>query len=461
MSIHLKKIKDKYKKHFVFDAPIINTNLKNNVKLIFADATASGRPSPIIEKYIYNKILPYYSNTHSNAYCGILMKNLIGETKEYIRKYLSVGQEKKIIFTGSGTTGAINHLIHCLNFDHLDKVNIFITIFEHHSNYLPWIELSKKYPNKIRINIIPLIKDNIYDIDLQWLEDQIKVNCQTCINIISITACSNVLGILNDVPSIYNMINKYNDDNKKNSCCLGKRNLLFVDYACAAPYTNIDGNYSDALFFSPHKFLGGVETPGVLVANKLLFNNEIPFTPGGGCVEKVCATKIIYSSDIEKKESAGTPNIIGIIKIKKILEVKVSLDPIISYNESAITKYIFAKFKEIKDLIILMPDTHLDHRLPIICIAVKNIHCNLIVALLSDLFGIQTRGGVSCTGLLVDHIKKLYNITGWVRITFNYMMDIKEIDFIIDSVKYIIKHNAEYKKYYKFNEKTNLFTFIK
>jgi selenocysteine lyase/cysteine desulfurase len=114
-----------------------------------------------------------------------------------------------------------------------------------------------------------------------------------------------------------------------------------------------------------------------------------------------------------------------------------------------------------QNMILLMPDVHTNRRLPIVCVAIKDLHHNLVVALLSDLFGIQTRGGVSCTGLLVDHIKNLYNIAGWVRITFNWLMTKEEIDHIIDSIEFLIQHGIEYKKYYAFDETTNLFNFKK
>src|SRR5271166_741918 len=120
--MNLKPISDKVMELILYKSPFINTPFHNNIQLIFADSTASGRPSPIIEKYIAENVLPYYSNTHSNAYCGILMKSLVNDTKNYMREHLSVDKSKKIIFTGSGTTCAINHLIYCLNFEN-NKVN--------------------------------------------------------------------------------------------------------------------------------------------------------------------------------------------------------------------------------------------------------------------------------------------------------------------------------------------------
>lgn len=457
--MNLIKISDAIKKEIVHASPSIKTPYHNNIKLVFADFIASGRPSPIIEEYIREKVLPYYSNTHSNAYCGIMMKNMVSETKKYIRKTMNIDNRKKIIFTGSGTTGAVNHLVYCLKLELIGNVNIFLTPEEHHSNYLPWIELAKRNTN-IHINIIQMT-DN-FDLDFVDLENKIKDanKDKNTVNIISLTSCSNVLGIKIDVKSVYNMLQKYN--NCEDVCCYTKRNLLFVDYACSAPYVKIDGQLADAFFFSPHKFLGGVSTPGILIANMELFQSKTPYEPGGGSVTKVCSTQVNYDNDIEKKESAGTPNIVGIIKIRKVLQLKDMLFPIIEHNEHEIAKYVFCQFKKMmekhKNLQVILPNCQVVNRLPIVCISVKDIHYNLVVALLSDLFAIQSRGGKSCTGLLSELIKKILGVDGWIRISFNYLMDQKEVDYIINAVKYILENVDKYKNQYTYDKKSNLYT---
>ncbi|MCJ7635884.1 MAG: aminotransferase class V-fold PLP-dependent enzyme, partial [Nitrososphaeraceae archaeon] len=174
------------------------------------------------------------------------------------------------------------------------------------------------------------------------------------------------------------------------------------------------------------------------------------------------STQISYDQDIEKKESAGTPNIVGIIKIRKVLELKEVLIKIIEYNEHAISKYVFCQFKLLMDkyenLQVILPECNINKRLPIVCISIKDIHYNLVTALLNDLFGIQCRGGVSCTSFLAELIKLKYGMEGWCRITFNWTMDKKEIDYIIDAVKFILDNVNKYKDEYIHDDKTNLFT---
>lgn len=450
----------KFKNLLIYESPYIKTPFHKKIKIIFADTTASGRPSPFIEKFINTNILPYYSNTHSNAFCGTLMKKYVEKTKQFMREYLNINKSKKIIFTGSGTTCAINHLIFCLKLDSVGlNINIFISELEHHSNYLPWVELTKKNAN-IKLHIIPFGNNKNFDIDIDYIENMIKNTNEHTINIISLTACSNVLGIMIDIKKIYNILQKYNNI----QCEYGKKNLLFVDYACCAPYIRINSELCDALYFSPHKYLGGISTPGVLIANSCLFHNSTPFTPGGGCVKNVCMGVIEYDTDIEKREMAGTPNIIGIIRIYFLLKLQNIILNYITHNEHEITHYVFNKFDEMrsmyKNLIVIFPNIkqYTNNRLPIVCFTIKDIHYNLIVKLLNDLYGIQSRGGVSCTGNLADIIKQKYNINGWCRITFNWLMTLEEINFIISSIENIIKNDIEvYSKYYKYNKSTNLF----
>ena len=449
----LKLIPESFRKDIIIKSPIINTPLKSNIHLVFADCIASGRPSPLVERDIA-AILPYYSNTHSNAYCGIMMKNMVNETKEYMRKCFGIDRGKKIIFTGSGTTCAINHLVYCLKLELLKRVNVFLTPLEHHSNYLPWVELSKRHKH-ITLNIIP-IKDD-FTIDCDFLETNIKASSAITVNIVSITACSNVLGIKTDVANVYNILQKYNIC----ECSYGKKNLLFVDYACSAPYVPINGTTCDAFFFSPHKFLGGISTPGVLIANRELFHNQSPFTPGGGCVKKVCSKFVEYEKDIEKREMAGTPNIIGIVRVKKVLELKNMFINTIEYNEHAIAQYVFCQFNKMSQkypqLQVILPKCNVENRLPIVCLSVKNVHYNLLVAILSDLYGIQTRGGVSCTGILAELIQKRFGIVGWCRISFNWLMTAEEIDFIIEAVEFVIENVEKYRGKYVYDETANLF----
>lgn len=408
-----------------------------NKKFIYADYTGTGQPSPLIDNYLNTNVYPYYANTHSNSLWSTIMTNQIKNSREYIRKKMNLRDDQKIIFTGNGTTGAINHLVNSLNYVKYNNINIIISLYEHHSNYLPWIEKSKLYSN-MKIYIIPL-KDGI--IDYEWYTDLLTKLNPNDLNITSITGCSNVSGIITDIKNIRNIINRI----------LGPNGLLFVDYACLAPYKYIDASLSNACFISPHKFIGGITTPGLLIADEKLFMNKCPYAPGGGCVKQADDTEIIYEDNIETKESGGTPNIIGIIRIKLVLMIKDIYFDVIQTNEKFITYYVHDKLKNlvsrIPNLTVLYLNKHLHHRLPIVCISISGCHYNAIVKILSNLFGIQTRGGISCCGIFARHIKKTMNIDGWCRISFHWLMTFDEINYILNAIENIAFNHKNLENY--------------
>jgi selenocysteine lyase/cysteine desulfurase len=449
-----KSIDNETRYKLVYHEPTIKTPFHNKIKIVFADYTASGRPCPLIEKYMETDIMPYYSNTHSNAYCGILMKNKVKETREYLKKILNIKKTQKIIFTGNGATGAINHLVYSIDFTKFKQVNILVSIYEHYSNYIPWVEASKVYTN-ITVHIIPLDQED--DIDIKWLDSKLgELNkTQDILNIVSITGCSNVTGIITPIDKFSKIINKYNSNIKNN--------YFFVDFACSAPYKKIDGNIIDAFFISPHKFIGGVSTPGILVADKTLFMKDKPYAPGGGCVKKATCNTLQYEEDLEKKESGGTPDIYGIIKLKKVFELKEMYTDIIENNEKIIVKYIYKKLTDMtnkyNNLQVIFLNKCLNHRLPIISISINGLHYNYIVVLLNDLFGIQTRGGVSCCGVFGELINKKYGINGWCRISFHWIMKEEEIENILKAIEFITKYGKLFSNLYVYDKKTNIYTY--
>jgi selenocysteine lyase/cysteine desulfurase len=423
--------------NLLYESPIITTPLTNNIQITFADDTASGRPSKYIDNKLMTEIVPFYSNTHSNAYCGIKMRDKIDEVRKKIRKFYKLTDHQKILFTGTGATGAINHLVNSIDYNKYKHVYIYVSMYEHYSNYLPWVELTKEN-KKINIKVIPFdIND---DIDYNWIKRELMdtISCHN-MNIVSVTACSNVTGVKTDIKKLIEIVK--NDININT--------YLFLDCACIAPYERMVLEKIDAVFISPHKFVGGTSTPGLLIAIQELFLRGHPYNPGGGCVKKANTHEIIYEDDIEKKETGGTPNIIGIIRIKYILILKEKYFNIITFNEHYIVKYVHSKLLKLcgklPNLKVLYLNKHLESRLPIVCINIDNCHYNIIVKLMNDIFGIQTRGGISCCGLLASHIKKNMNIEGWCRITFHWIMSIEEIDYILNAIKYIaINHKKLY-----------------
>jgi len=504
---------EKERKNLFYPSKKIKTPFAK-INITYADYIASGQFTPIIENYMIKHIYPYYANTHSNASNGMYMKNLINNVKDKIRTNLNIDIKYKILFDGNGTTNGFNHLINLIDYAKYNEITIFISIYEHYSNHLLWVELSRSIDN-LKLKIIPLTENET--IDLKWLNNEInsiyhksndigendidkndknkndidknnkdknnkdknnkdknnkdknnkdennidkndKNKNKKNLIICSLSACSNITGIIIPLDKIRKILNNYQPNKYFHS-------YFFADYACSAPYVKIDGSIFDAFVFSPHKFLGGMCCPGILIAKECLFNKAIPYIKGGGCVSKCNSKQIIYENDLEKKESAGTPNIIGIIKFGKVLDLKNYYQKIIDLNESIIeqiiNEYIY-KFTQYPNFKYVMNRVYQNnYYLPIFSFSLTNLHYNLIVVLLNDLFGIQSRGGIGCCGLLAEYIEKKYGFRGWCRISFHWSMSYNTIKNIFKAIEYIIINGEKYKNLYKYDQEQNLYKFSK
>ena len=281
--------------------------------LIYADYTASGRSLCFIEDFIRDAVLPYYANTHSEtSFTGAQTTALREQAREIIRQAVNGTHQDKVIFCGSGATSAINKLIDMLNLrlpknlsdefgldgvipvDH--RPVVFIGPYEHHSNELPWRE------SIADTVVIPL--DSTGQLDLVALEDALMKYIDRPLRIGSFSAASNVTGLKTDVPRVTSMLKRHGA-------------LSFWDYAAAAPYVRIDMNGHsplDAVFISPHKFIGGPGTPGVLVVKGRVVSNAVPVTVGGGTVTYVTPEDHHYVANAERREEGGTPGIVESIR---------------------------------------------------------------------------------------------------------------------------------------------------
>lgn len=444
-----------------FGNPIINTPF-HNINTIYADTTASGILFKPIETFLFNNIYPFYSNTHSNAFYGQLMCKYIDLSKKIIRKSINASNDDKIIFTGNGSSAAINQIIHCMNLKsnlhNKQNTVVFLTVLEHHSNYLPWKHLD------ITIVEIPILPNGL--IDMEFFKSHLLLHKDKQFIISSINATSNVNGIHQDVYSIAQLVHQYNG-------------IVMFDFSASAPYITINLHYNDnslqffdAIFLSTHKFFGGPGSPGILVANKKLFKNSIPYCPSGGTVRFVSDKIQEYSNNIETKETGGTPNIIGCIKAGMAFLLKDKYQSLIDQKEQFLIQYIDELFNDNDNVYILNPFTN-KHRLPIYSFIIPNLHYNFVVKLLSDLFGIQTRGGVSCCSVLAQRLLHLSekdkdNIFnqiimnkgvdkkyGWVRVSFHYTFPKFIVLYIVMAIKFIAKYGHRFIPLYYYDTKLN------
>ena len=443
-----------------------------NKKIIYADWTASGRLYKSIEEKLLHDIGPYVANTHTEtSITGSAMTLAYHEARNIIKKHVNATDDDVLITVGTGMTGAINKFQRILGLkvsenlkEHTDVPDalrpiIFVSHMEHHSNQTSWLETIAN------VEVIPCTNEGVICLDsFSKLLEQYK---KYPIKIAAITGCSNVTGIRTDYHKIAKMIHQNNG-------------LCFVDFACSAPYVAIDMHpedeeaYLDAITFSPHKFLGGPGSSGVLIFNKKLYKNLVPDNPGGGTVSYTNPWgDHDYVDDIESREDGGTPGFLQAIKVAMSIQLKekMGVNNILD-REHELNDIIFNKLSKIENLHILA-ENHTD-RLGVFSFYIDDAHYNLVVKLLNDRFGVQTRGGCSCAGtyghflLNVDELtsksieKKildgcLIERPGWVRMSIHPTMTNEEVHFICDAIELVAKNFKNWGEDYKYDAIKNEF----
>ncbi|MBL6931382.1 MAG: aminotransferase class V-fold PLP-dependent enzyme [Rhodospirillales bacterium] len=447
-------------------------------RITYADYTASGRALDFIEDFLRDRVLPYYANTHTEtSLTGLQTTHYREQARDLIRKSVGANDDYAVIFCGSGATGAINRLIDILNIRipaNLDarydlsksipaneRPVVFIGPYEHHSNELPWRETIA--------DVIPINEDANGRIDLQHLEQQLGLYRDRELLIGSFSAASNVTGIISDMDGISSLLHAHGA-------------VSFWDYAAAAPYLAIDATgvgdkpAMDALFLSPHKFVGGPGSPGVLVLHKRLMGNRVPARPGGGTVSYVNTIEHVYITDEEHREEGGTPAIVESIRAGLVFQLKdaVGVD-LIEEHEETFVRRALASWAANPNIHVL--GNPVLPRLSIISFVIRhgkrNLHHDFIVAVLNDLFGIQSRGGCSCAGpyghrlLHIDlDQSRAFEASivhgcngikpGWVRVGFNYFFSDTVADYIIEAINLIANHGWKLLPLYRFDPDTGI-----
>ncbi|MGI9595277.1 MAG: aminotransferase class V-fold PLP-dependent enzyme [Acidimicrobiales bacterium] len=455
--------------------------------VVYADYTASGRALRFIEDYLSTMVLPGYANTHSESSAtGIQTSRFRREARRLVASGVGATDEHALLFCGSGATAAIDKIIGVLglripsNLDDRHQLShhvpgterpvVFIGPYEHHSNELPWRE---------SIADVRVIEEDCDGhLDLDRLEAELEQHRHRPLLIGSFSAASNVTGIKTDTYAVSSLLHRHGA-------------LAFWDFAAAAPYVDIDmgrradgPGYFDAIFVSPHKFIGGPGTPGLLVARRELFTNRVPTVPGGGTVTYVSPTDHHYIEGIEEREEGGTPDIIGSIRAGLVFQLKAAVGAAeIERREEQLIARALEALDAVPEIEILGNQNAA--RLSIISFVVRCqaelpdrtatpfLHHNFVVALLNDLFGIQARGGCSCAGPYghrLLHIDRDSSLAfereinrgcegikpGWVRVNFNYFIDDETLDYIVGAIELIARSGTALLPYYRFEPGTGL-----
>ena len=392
-----------------------------------------------------------------------------------IKRHVNADKNDVIITYGFGMTSVISKMQRILGIKISEKFKnqfnlpeelrpvVFVTHMEHHSNQTSWLETIA--------DVVVVKPDAKGLVDLNELEKAVKKYKNRPMKIGAFTACSNITGIQTPYHKMAAIMHENNG-------------ICFVDFAASAPYITINMHPEspmeklDAVFFSPHKFLGGPGTSGVMVFDRNLYTNTVPDVPGGGTVNWTNPWgERSYIMDIETREDGGTPGFLQAIKTALCIKLKnkMNVDNML-LRENEILKIVFSELEGIEGMHILAGD--IKHRMGIVSFYVNNVHFNLLVKIMNDRFGIQMRGGCSCAGTyghyllnikhsqsnkitkFIDHgdlIKK----PGWVRMSFHPIMTNEEVYYIMDSLKETIHNINEWKNDYRYNPQNNEFSHIK
>ena len=459
--------------------------------MVYCDYTASGRSLHFVESYLQG-LLQTYANTHTeDDVTGRSTSCLLHEAERIIKRSVNAGPGGRIVACGTGATGAIVKLQQMLGVavppatrDFLDtcldrflgeerarefqrfrrehQPVVFVGPYEHHSNEISW--------RLGYATVVPVELDADGGVDLGHLERLLQDPAyRDRPRIGSFSAASNVTGMRTPVREIASLLHRHDA-------------LACFDYAASGPYVDIDMNpggdaWLDAIFVSPHKFIGGPGSSGILVFNERLYRRELPpSVAGGGTVDYVSPQDQDFIEDIEEREKAGTPGILQTLRAALAFEVKRAVTcAAIEKREHALVGRAFSRWTEAEGVEVLGNRDPM-RRIGIASFNLRDprggyLHPKFVTALLNDLFGIQSRAGCSCAGPyghrllgIGQEVSEQYRAwvrkgfhgikPGWCRVGFHFAMDDAEADYLIDAVRFIGRAGHRFLPLYAFDARS-------
>lgn len=439
-------------------------------KVVYCDYTASGRSLQFLEEYITKEVLPCLGDTRaSTSICSLQSSLFRHEARDIVRHAVGAGEQDAVLFTGQGTAAALRALLR-----HLDLTKstvVFVGPFEHHANLRPWRE------HGVRIMRVSETREGF--LDLNDLERSLaKVRAEGVTQMIGcFSAASCITGVLADDVATTLLLHQFGA-------------LSIWDYTAAAPYVQMDMNphlpgvgettvHKDAIIFAGHKFIGGVQSPGVLVAKRSLLKDQIG--------TEDMRDSHHYHRDPELREESGTAGVVETIRCGLAVQLKENVTPrAIVARQDKISRQVLAHVRTIPELILLGNGSQNVKRLPIFSFMVRHprgtfLHHNFVCAVLNDVFGIQARGGCACAGryahdlmgidqelakeyqkVLVEGEKNADNEEtnteglrpGFAKLSFPYFMSEAEVAFVLEALKMVATEGWKLLPQYTLNPDT-------
>jgi selenocysteine lyase/cysteine desulfurase len=456
-------------------------------RLTYCDYTATGRLVDFVEEYL-KETLRLYGNTHTeDDATGCITTRSLYQAEQTIKRLVGAGKQYRIIEAGSGATAAIHRLQEILGiyippaakelftdtlteylgeerFAELEahllahRPVVFVGPYEHHSNEISWREC---FAEVVEIGLTGEGRFDLADLKAKVSDPRFEGRMK----IGSFSAASNVTGLITPVYAVARIMHEHGA-------------LAFFDFSAAAPYMAISihrdsKSYFDGIFFSPHKFLGGPGSSGILIIHERIYHKNLPPSmAGGGTVEFVNAYMQEYNPDIEIREKAGTPGIPQILKAALAMELKERMGcEEIEKREKRLLEAALAHLRSCPNIELIAPMDP-EHNLPIISFNIRAegsyLHPRFVVKLLNDLFGIQARAGCSCAGPyghrllhISDAASNRYSRLiskgnlglkpGWARLSLHFLMSDEELEFTCGAIRFISEQGKIFLPLYSFD----------
>ena len=407
----------------------------------YFDYTASGLAYEPVEREIADA-LKTYANTHSDSSSSaIITQRRYEGARESLKKLLGLDERFYLIACGQGATAAIKKFQELLGIylppatrSAIGEANlraaklplVLVSPYEHHSNELSFREGLCDYLR------VPLSEGG--EIDLLALERILKLNAGRRI-IGSFSAASNVTGVVSDYKKISELIR-------------AAGGIVAFDCAALSSHANLDCDYFDAIFLSPHKLLGGPASCGLLAIKKELLSGDVPTFAAGGTVAYASREGQVFLKNSEQLEEGGTPPIIGLMRanLAYALRNEVGFERIKS-AEDELARLFESELAGIDEVINYAPKGA--PRLPIISFNVRGVSAYDFAASLSNDFGIQTRAGVMCAGpyahdlLGIKEGRMPESKPGFVRVSLHYTHTEQDVRYLVGAIKSCIKKHRE------------------
>ena len=393
------------------DFPILDKKIRDNNITYLDSAASTQKPRQVIQS-----ISDFLENSYENVHRGmnslsIDATDLYEKSRDVAKKFINANSPNEIIFT-RGATDSINIIANSLAEQLKEGDKIIVTELEHHSNYLPWMNICKKLG--LELEIIPISNEGILS------EDDIINSCDNTTKVLSLTHMSNVTGQILDIKKIKKEI----DD----------KILVAVDGCQSIAHLKIDVKDLDCDFysFSSHK-LYGPSGIGIMYGKEYILEQLNPPTLGGGMINEVSSDNFSYAM-LPNKFEPGTPSIEAAIGFKTAMEYLNSINYQDYFlNEKKLRLKLIEALNEFKEVEIYGSNEGANYT-SIVSFNIKNQNFNDIATFL-DQYGIMIRGGHHCCQ---PFMKKL-GIPGSCRVSFGIYNDLNDIDHFVESMKKTLK----------------------